>query len=83
MLHREDPEGMIVITQPVHAWIAAQMARQWGNDRFGTFAPWEEVCLGAEQHDIGMTAWERAPTSSGPITCRASRAVRSSDSMCW
>lgn len=62
MLHREDPEGLIVITQPVHAWIAAQLARNWGNERFGAFAPWEEVCLGAEQHDIGMTAWERAPT---------------------
>lgn len=62
MLHREDPEGLIVITQPVHAWVAAQLARNWGNARFGMFAPWEEVCLGAEQHDVGMTAWDRAPT---------------------
>lgn len=62
MLHREDPEGLIVITQPVHAWVAAQLARRWGSDRFGTFAPWEEVCLGAEQHDLGMAAWEREPT---------------------
>jgi Protein of unknown function (DUF3891) len=62
MLHREDPDGLIVITQPVHAWIAAQLARNWGNAQFGLFAPWEEVCLGAEQHDIGMAAWERAPT---------------------
>jgi hypothetical protein len=62
MLHREDPDGLIVITQPVHAWIAAQLARHWGNARFGAFAPWEDVCLGAEQHDVGMTAWERAPT---------------------
>jgi len=69
MLHREDPAGMIVMTQPVHAWIAAQLARNWGNERFGTFAPWEEVCLGAEQHDIGMTAWDRAPTLN-PATGR-------------
>jgi hypothetical protein len=62
MLHREDPGGLIVITQPVHAWVAGQLARNWGNERFGTFAPWEEVCLSAEQHDLGMTAWERAPT---------------------
>ncbi len=62
MLHREDPDGLIVITQPIHAWIAAQLARNWGNARFGAFAPWEEVCLGAEQHDVGMTAWDRAPT---------------------
>jgi hypothetical protein len=38
------------------------VARVWGNDRFGAFAPWEEVCLAAEQHDIGMAAWEGAPT---------------------
>lgn len=69
MLHREDPEGLIVITQPVHAWVAAQMARQWGNKRFGTFAPWEEVCLGAEQHDLGMTAWDQSPTLN-PATGR-------------
>ncbi|MGI8689843.1 MAG: DUF3891 family protein [Thermomicrobiales bacterium] len=62
MLHREDPDGLIVITQPMHAWIAAQLARHWGNAAFGAFAPWEEVCLGAEQHDIGMSAWDRAPT---------------------
>ncbi len=62
MLHREDPDGLIVIAQPMHGWIAGQLARHWGNARFGTFAPWEEVCLGAEQHDVGMSAWERAPT---------------------
>jgi len=36
--------------------------RAWGNERFGEVAPWEEVCLGAEQHDVGHTAWEQAPT---------------------
>jgi len=62
MLHREDPDGLIVITQPMHAWIAAQLARHWGNAAFGAFAPWEEVCLGAEQHDNGWVAWEQKPT---------------------
>ncbi len=62
MLHREDPDGLIVITQPAHAWVAAQLARHWGNDRFGTFAPWEDVCLAAEQHDVGLAGWEAAPT---------------------
>ena len=62
MLHREDPDGLIVVTQPMHAWVAAQLARHWVNAQFGAFAPWEEVCLGAEQHDIGMAAWDRAPT---------------------
>jgi len=46
-------------------WVAGQLARAWGNDRFGSFAPWEEVCLGAEQHDIGWHQWEaRTDTQS-------------------
>jgi hypothetical protein len=62
MLYREDPQGWIAITQPTHAWLSGQLARAWGNERFGEVAPWEEVCLGAEQHDVGHTAWEQAPT---------------------
>lgn len=62
MLHREDPDGLIVISQPAHAWVSGQLARAWGNDRFGQVEPREEVCLAAEQHDIGWTDWERAPT---------------------
>jgi len=69
MLHREDPDGLIVITQPAHAWVAAQLARHWGNDRFGTFAPWEDVCLAAEQHDVGMAGWEAAPTLNPQTGC--------------
>ena len=62
MLYREVEQGKIAITQPMHAWLAGQLARAWGNERFGDVAPWEEVCLGAEQHDVGHTAWEQAPT---------------------
>ncbi len=62
MLHRNDPDGLIVIAQPAHAWISGQLARAWGNARFGAVAPREEVCLAADQHDIGMAAWETAPT---------------------
>jgi uncharacterized protein DUF3891 len=61
MLYREDSQGPIVIGQPAHAWISGQMARAWGNQRFGTVIPFEEVCLGAEQHDIAHADWERAP----------------------
>src|SRR5919197_1987969 len=61
MLHREDAEGLIVIGQPAHAWVSGQLARAWGNERFGDFAPREEVCLAAEQHDVGMAAWDAAP----------------------
>ncbi len=60
MLHRKDSEGLILITQPAHAWVSGQLARHWGNDTFP--APCEEVCLAAEQHDIGFLDWERFPT---------------------
>jgi Protein of unknown function (DUF3891) len=62
MLYREVKQGKIAITQPMHAWVSGQLARAWGNERFGTVEPSEEVCLGAEQHDVGHTAWEQAPT---------------------
>lgn len=62
MLHRQDPDGLIVLAQPAHAWVSGQLARAWGNEVFGRVEPWEEVCLAAEQHDIGMAAWETAPT---------------------
>jgi hypothetical protein len=62
MLLRRDGDDVIAIGQPAHAWLSGQLARAWGNDAFGPVEPWEEVCLGAEQHDAGMAAWERAPT---------------------
>ena len=61
MLHREDERGLIIIGQPAHAWVSGQLARAWGNDGFGRFAPWEEVCLAAEQHDVGMAEWDAQP----------------------
>jgi hypothetical protein len=62
MMYRTTPQGLVCITQPAHAWISGQLARQWGNDRFGRFTPWEAVCLGAEQHDIGWLKWEANPS---------------------
>jgi hypothetical protein len=62
LLLREHNGGVIAIGQASHAWISGQLARAWGNAHFGAVAPWEEVCLAAEQHDIGMSAWDLAPT---------------------
>lgn len=63
MVHREDPPGgLIVISQPAHAWVSGQFARRWGNAEFGGFTPFEEVCLAAEQHDLGFLDWEKSPT---------------------
>lgn len=57
MLHRLTTEGTVVVGQPAHAWLSGQLARAWAEP----FAPREEVCLAAEQHDIAWTAWERDP----------------------
>jgi Protein of unknown function (DUF3891) len=64
MLYREVKQGKIAITQPMHAWVAGQLARAWGNERFGDVVPFDEVCLGTEQHDVGHTAWEQAHAQS-------------------
>ena len=63
MLLRElDEEAVVAIGQAAHAWVSGQIARAWGNARFGAVEPYEEVCLGAEQHDIGMALWDTEPT---------------------
>jgi Protein of unknown function (DUF3891) len=61
MLIRKDEHGVLAIGQAAHAWVSGQLARAWGNARFGRVSPLEEVCLGAEQHDVGMAAWDLAP----------------------
>lgn len=62
MLYRTLDERRICITQPTHAWVSGQLAQAWGNERAGAIAPYEAVCLGTEQHDIGWIPWEAAPT---------------------
>lgn len=58
MLHRPTAQGIVLMTQPAHAWVSGQMARAWADE----FEPREDVLLAAEQHDIGWTRWERQPT---------------------
>jgi len=62
MLLRRQGSSVLAIPQQSHAWISGQLARAWGNERFPAPEPWEEVCLAAEQHDVGMTAWDLEPT---------------------
>jgi hypothetical protein len=57
MIHRPDRDGTLLIGQPAHAWMSGRMARAWK----WPFQPWEDVCLAAEQHDIGMAAWDARP----------------------
>jgi hypothetical protein len=58
MLLRPDGDAVQCIGQASHAWISGQLARAWAEP----FEPREEVCLAAEQHDIGMAEWDLAPT---------------------
>jgi Protein of unknown function (DUF3891) len=69
VLLREDNDAVIAIGQASHAWIAGQLARAWGNERFPAPSPREEVCLAAEQHDVGMAEWDLRP-SLNPRTHR-------------
>lgn len=62
MLYRTIGEHRICISQPTHAWVSGQFAQAWGNETFGAVAPYEAVCLGAEQHDVGWIPWESSPT---------------------
>ncbi len=62
MMFRETGDTVLAIPQPSHAWLSGQAIRAWGNEEFGCVSPFEDVCLGAEQHDIGWLSWERSPT---------------------
>lgn len=63
MLHRvHEEEGIVAISQPAHAWVAGQIARNWGNETFGTFKPDGDVYIAAALHDIGYLNWEQSPT---------------------
>ncbi len=62
MLVREDGEVALAIGQLSHAWLAGQLARAWGNERFPPPEPREEVALGAEQHDVGWALFDLEPS---------------------
>ena len=56
------PKGAVLcIAQPAHALLAGRLARAWGNGVFPAPWPHDEVVLAAEQHDVGMAAWDAEP----------------------
>jgi Protein of unknown function (DUF3891) len=61
MVLRHDGAGVLAVGQASHAWLCGQMARAWGNERFGAVEPLDEVALGAAQHDVGMARWDLEP----------------------
>jgi hypothetical protein len=64
VLVRVDDDGALAIGQLSHAWLSGQLARAWGNERFGAVEPREEIVLGAEQHDIGWALFDLEPRFS-------------------
>jgi hypothetical protein len=62
VLLREDGDAVVAIGQASHAWLSGQLARAWGGDAVAPLTPREEICLAAEQHDVGMAMWDLAPT---------------------
>jgi Protein of unknown function (DUF3891) len=61
VLVRSEDDGTLVIGQLSHAWLSGQLAREWGNARFGAVEPHEEIVLGACQHDIGWARVDLEP----------------------
>jgi hypothetical protein len=58
VLLREDGDAVVCIGQPAHAWLSGQLARAWALE---PVEPREEVCLAADQHDLGMAEWDALP----------------------
>ena len=62
MLVKPEGQGALLITQQAHAFVSGQLARAWGNERVVPPEPFREVCLAAEQHDLGMASFDMNPT---------------------
>ena len=61
MLIRPGDDGALAIGQLSHSWLAGQLARGWGNERFGGVEPRAPIVLGAAQHDIGWAHFDLEP----------------------
>jgi hypothetical protein len=61
VLIRPGDDGALAIGQLSHSWLSGQLARAWGNERFGAVEPREGTVLGAEQHDIGWAQFDLEP----------------------
>lgn len=61
MVRREVEAGWILMTQHDHARLAGEIIRHWGNDRFASPDPYNEVVFAVEEHDCGWITWDSRP----------------------
>ena len=61
MLRLESETGWWLVTHPDHARLAGAFAEEWGNERFVSPEPRQNVLLGIRCHDDGWAARDTAP----------------------
>jgi hypothetical protein len=61
MLRLETETGWWLVTHPDHARLAGSFAERWGNERFRTPEPRENVLKGISRHDDGWATRDAAP----------------------
>jgi len=61
MLRSELENGWWLVTHPDHARLAGQFAEHWGNERFVSPEPRNDVLEGISTHDDGWAARDAAP----------------------
>jgi hypothetical protein len=66
MMFRNEPDRVLAVSQPMHAWISGQLMRAWREPLS------EPVLLAIEQHDLAWIDWEVEP-SFDPATGRPHR----------
>lgn len=57
LLAPDGDDAVLCIGQASHAWLSGQLARAWRD-----VSRRDEVCLAAEQHDVGWALWDLRPT---------------------
>jgi len=68
----DDGDSWTAVGQPAHGWLAAQVARAWGNEVFARPEPLEDFVLGVSQHDVGWWEWDLRPPLHAPAGRAAS-----------
>jgi len=61
VIRRDTESGWILITQKDHSVLSGEIMKYWGNDKFNTPEPYDEVLLAVAEHDSGWEEWEKQP----------------------